>query len=189
MLKVLGVCGEMGAGKDTLADALIANDRWRVRKYSMAEPIKNIATSTFGFTPEQMEGREAKETEDPFWNITPRRFLQLVGTDMFRCVFRQDVWVKLMEMEVGAVPEGAMLVIPDIRFDNEALKVLDLGGEIIEVVRPSNPLTESDGAGHVSEKGIDRSLITRTIVNDGSKRDFQDLVVETLKGSLKRDDA
>jgi hypothetical protein len=66
------------------------------------------------------------------------------------------------------------VAITDLRYPNEAQRVLDLGGEVWEVVRPG---LVSDG--HASEQTLPRDLVTLTIENDSDVADLQ-LKVRTL---------
>jgi hypothetical protein len=74
-------------------------------------------------------------------------------------------------------PRGAFnfLCITDVRYPNEAERVLRLGGETWEIVRPG---LESDG--HSSENPLPRELVTRVIVNDGTVDDLREKVVAAL---------
>jgi hypothetical protein len=50
----------------------------------------------------------------------------------------------------------------DLRYPNEAQRILDLGGEVWEIIRPG---LSSDG--HASETPLPRELVSRRIRNDG----------------------
>jgi hypothetical protein len=52
------------------------------------------------------------------------------------------------------------IVIDDIRFDNEALLVRDMGGIVVEITRPN-----TSQMAHASEAGIARNLIDHTFDN------------------------
>ena len=107
-------------------------------------------------------------------HITGRQYLQNVGTEA-RKIFGDDFWVDqvLPNPALGRTrAEGKLmdlhgdhtdwLVITDLRFENEAQRVLDLGGEVWRVHRPG---TESDG--HASEQRLPDHLVTREIDNNG----------------------
>ena len=56
---------------------------------------------------------------------------------MFRNVWRTDVWVKLSEREiVQKLVDRRHVVVPDVRFANEAELIHRLGGALIRVARP-----------------------------------------------------
>lgn len=164
MLKPIGITGAIAAGKDTLADMLVAHESGLYTKYSLAAPMKEIAHNIFGFTKAQLTDHALKETTDEFWNITPRRFLQIMGTDMFRDVFRDDVWLKLAEKHMQNTPTQHV-VIPDIRFENEAQFIKDLGGTLVHIIRPGHE-APVEACKHSSEQGIDSKYIDYTIKND-----------------------
>jgi hypothetical protein len=161
----IGVTGAIAAGKDTFADTLVDNPCGVFEKYSLASPMKRIAMDVFGFTPEQVTDHALKETEDPFWGITPRRFLQIMGTDMFRDNFRQDVWLKLAQNHMIANPDKC-IVIPDIRFENEAIFIKDMGGILVRIIRPGYSGTTESAGSHSSEQGIPDKYVDRQIQND-----------------------
>lgn len=77
--------------------------------------------------------------------ISPRVTWQLFGTEWGRLLIDKDIWVDLM-------PEEGVVVL-DIRFDNEAKKIRELGGTIIQVYRTPDDLAEGM-SGHASEQGL-----------------------------------
>jgi dephospho-CoA kinase len=172
--KVIGVVGKIGSGKDTVADYFVNNHDYM--KYSFAIPIKDIAVNIFGFTTEQVNDHLLKEIKDDFWDITPRKFLQIVGTDMFREIFRQDVWVKMAERNITNTQKN--IIIPDIRFENEAKLVKEkYNGTIIKIIR-NNSLSSTKARQHKSEKGVNDDYIDFTIDNNYD--------MNTLTENLKR---
>lgn len=66
------------------------------------------------------------------------------------------------------------VVFDDCRFDNEGAMIWDMGGKVIEIVRPG--LTRMD---HSSEAGI--TLKDATITNDGSEPEFLHKVVNCIR--------
>lgn len=141
-------------------------------------------------TQDTPENIDALRPEGPFHDLTGRQYLQEVGTRA-RQMFGEDFWVDQVLPSLDAVvtgsigyanawlneryPDASLVSFSDLRFENEAERVLDLGGEVWEVVRPG---TESDG--HDSEQVLPRHLVTRTIVNDGSLADLEEKVAVEL---------
>jgi hypothetical protein len=69
--------------------------------------------------------------------------------------------------------DGDVLVIPDVRFPNEAERIRDVGGTLWRVVRDVRPVY-----GHVSEAGIyDVDLV---LMNDGTRADLRATVRAAL---------
>jgi hypothetical protein len=112
-------------------------------------------------------------------DLSGREYLQNFGNDA-RQLFGDTFWIDQVlptpvpEREDGTheqdnilnlqalYPEIDVVAITDLRYPNEAQRVLDLGGEVWEVVRPG---LVSDG--HASEQPLPRELVSRTIENDG----------------------
>lgn len=132
--------------------------------------------------------------------IDGREFLQRYGTEAHRDVFGEDFWVDALlpiapEHEVNVnrwqkkfiicdpatnapmMPDFA--VVTDVRFKNEAQRIKDLGGVIWEIYRPG----EGQDA-HVSEAGLPRHFIDKTIDNDASIEAFQATVNSAMTGSF-----
>jgi hypothetical protein len=106
--------------------------------------------------------------------LTGREYLQNIGNEA-RGIFGEDFWVdQVLPVAWGqgrGVSEALLqrkygdidyLLITDLRYENEAERVLTLGGEVWEVLRPD---TESDG--HASEQVLPRRYVTRQIDNSG----------------------
>ena len=164
---VIGLCGNAGTGKDSATEFLLHYPRsLRCTRFALADPIREIG-KIFGFTMEQMTDRTLKEAMDDFWKVSPRYFMQRVGTEMFRKQWRDDVWIELAhrrildlslpyEYEVG-FPKGLIgcrriIFISDIRFPNEAEFVKKIGGYVVKIQRDGFSKTGENL--HDSEKFI-----------------------------------
>ena len=180
--RLIGITGLAHVGKDTFA-LYLKKHYPQIEIESFAKPIKQIMMNYFGFTEEQVYNQELKEKEDIFWNITPRKLMQLIGTDMVRQHFRYDVWVKVFEKKFLNNP-NTFFTLADIRFDNEAQMIIDNGGIIIKIDRDCKRIETSC---HESEKGIDKNLIDITIDNNGTLDDLENSAIELLKmlGKIK----
>lgn len=118
--------------------------------------------------------------EEAEWHrITGREYLQNLGNEA-RAVFGADFWVDQVLLNPANIDERDWsqndnieeyvaeqygtdyVLITDLRYENEARRVLDCGGEVWEVLRPG---TGSDG--HASEQPLPRELVTRQIDNSG----------------------
>lgn len=125
----------------------------------------------------------------PMANITGRQYLQWMGTEA-RKIFGSDFWVdQVLPTPAGSIydpgalddmhPSTDWLLITDLRFENEAQRVLDLGGVVWRI---HHPATESDG--HDSEQTLPDSLVTWEIHNDGTLVDLADKADEALAETL-----
>jgi len=144
---IVGLCGWMGSGKDTVADYLVtAHD---FRRDSFAAALKDAIAVIFGWDREMLEGRteEARaqrEVVDRWWanrlgipHLTPRWVLQHWGTEVCRTGFHNDIWIASLENRLRNSAKNT--VISDCRFPNEIEAIKSQGGKIIWVRRGTLP--------------------------------------------------
>lgn len=101
------------------------------------------------------------------YKISPRKAYQLFGTEFGRRTICDSVWLDM-------IPDNN-LVISDVRFDNEAEYIIRNGWRIVEIVSNRSTTKESS---HDSEKGIDKSLISATITNNGTMEELKEKAKE-----------
>lgn len=84
-----------------------------------------------------------KHIPDDYWGITPRKIMQVIGTELFRHELPkhfptiQSIWVQTMERKIKSLPSSAKIVIDDVRFPDEIDLVHKLGGEVIRIISES----------------------------------------------------
>lgn len=144
---VIGICGFIGSGKDTLADYLVNFHGFR--RESFANSLKDAVSVVFGWDRELLEGRTNesrawREQVDEFWskrlnmpNLTPRYVLQYWGTEVCRRGFHDDIWVASLENRLRTTKND--IVITDCRFPNEVAAIQSVGGKVIRVKRGPEP--------------------------------------------------
>lgn len=67
-------------------------------------------------------------------------------------------------------------VITDVRFENEAIRIKELGGYIVEINRPNFFNNDS----HISEERLPDDLISYIINNNASLNQFEERVIEAV---------
>jgi hypothetical protein len=103
---ILGICGLIGAGKDTIADYLVNIHEFK--RESFATTLKDAVAHVFGWDRDLLEGRTKqsrawREQRDEWWSarlgmdITPRWVLQFWGTEVARRSFHDDIWIASLE--------------------------------------------------------------------------------------------
>ena len=174
-IRLVGLAGAAGAGKDTIATLMVV-DGWK--HVAFADPLKDICIRHLGLSRDDVYTQEGKMKFNDFWGMTNREILQRVGTEAMRNGFDKDVWVKIMELRLrDMLMCGDRVFVTDCRFGNEAGLIYRLGGVVARVERPSmrSVLTRSE-SGHSSEGGRDDGLVSFTVVNDADiprlKREF-----------------
>lgn len=149
---IIGICGLIGSGKDTIADYL--QNIHQFKRESFAHTLKDAVAAVFGWDRELLEGRtkqsrEWRETVDPWWSnrlgmphLTPRYVLQYWGTEVFRKGFHDDLWIAALENKLRASQDD--IVITDCRFPNEIRAIRAAGGVVIRVKRGPDPVWFDD---------------------------------------------
>lgn len=176
--RVIGVTGRKGNGKDTLGNYLVLNHGYK--RIAFADALKDACRCIFGFTEEQLYGN-LKETTDEFWQTSPRKVLQFVGTDLFRDHLaeimpwiNQNIWVEVVKKKIldeWKVNPNARFVITDVRFPNEIDLIRCLDGQTVRVSRPS---VNIDIDPHPSEIQIETLQVKHDILNEGTLQDLYD---------------
>jgi hypothetical protein len=144
---IIGVCGFIGSGKDTVADYLV--NLHHFRRESFANTLKDAVAAVFGWDRTMLEGRtkqarEWREQVDSWWaqrlgipHLTPRWILQHWGTEVCRKNFHDDIWIASLENKLRSSTDD--IVISDCRFPNEIAAIKAAGGRVVRVVRGAEP--------------------------------------------------
>ena len=147
MSKIIGICGFMGSGKDTIADYLVNVHGFK--RESFANSLKDAVATTFNWDREMLEGRSKqsrlwREQVDAWWakrldmpNLTPRWVLQYFGTEVVRNGFHDDMWIASLENRLAQSTDD--IVITDCRFPNELKAIRAAGGQCVRVKRGPEP--------------------------------------------------
>jgi hypothetical protein len=147
MRKLIGLTGKAGVGKTTLAEYFSDNEKFKIMSY--ATPLKEALSVMTGEDISLFTDHSLKEQEIKWIGRTPRQIMQLFGTDFVRDMIHPDFWVLRMKQELLKSQDD--IIIDDIRFDNEADLVRELGGLVIHMNR-NTPF--SVFSNHKSEKPI-----------------------------------
>ena len=117
-MRLIGIAGPARAGKDTLASYLLDNlsDDWS--RSSFADPIKEMLRA-IGVDCSD----DAKAVVSDDYGVTPRHMMQTLGTEWGRQTIDNDIWVKAF----ARLNAGECVIVPDVRFENEAALVREHG--------------------------------------------------------------
>jgi len=141
-MKLIGLVGQKQVGKDTLADFIVK--KYGYTKMSLAQPLKEACKSIFQLSNEQVNGN-LKEVPDARWNnVTPRKLLQTVGTQLFRDELikhipelnnmENTIWIHNFNLWYEK-NKDKKIVISDIRFIDEANMITNHGGTLIKITK------------------------------------------------------
>lgn len=149
---IVGISGQAGTGKDTLADLLVNYTNSMTSsladKRSFAGPLKGMLNHLFGWEPKLWEDREWKETPQAvLFGKSPRELAQTLGTEWGRNCISPKFWADRAISMARALYVYDLVVFPDVRFAEEAEQV-DI---LIHLTRGG----VSPVAQHASENGYD----------------------------------
>lgn len=175
--KLIGLTGKARSGKDTVA-AMILENAMFTTKYSFADPIRAMLK---GLGVDMNDPFWIKHKEDPIGpsGFSPRVLMQTLGTEWARAL-DENFWINLAQAKLDSL-EGCMMVVPDVRFENEAAWIRQAGGVVCHITRPDAPTV----AAHSSEAGVRYKSGDLCLVNDGTINDLYKLVMRTFFNESK----
>ena len=152
---LIGLSGAAGSGKNYVADQITAKYE-SVKQLAFADPLKQVVHHMFGIPLEDCYTEAGKNK--PTWVrwgdvymwredrrlgtaytqkesdfMTVRDLLQWVGTDLVRYNWSENHWVNLAEQRIRQSVEP-IVVVTDVRFENEANLIAAMGGTTLRVV-------------------------------------------------------
>ncbi len=175
-IPVIGIAGKARTGKDTTAKFIQAHNGGYI--YSFADPIREMLIP-FGIDMRDPFWQDHKETVIPVLNASPRRLMQTLGTEWGRELINPNIWTLMAHQKL--LHDGYGMIIPDVRFDNEAKFIRKINGVVIHLHRPDAVTVEA----HASEAGVTMLPEDYLIVNDGTLEDLQHSVRSLLDGLAK----
>ena len=205
MSKIIGLLGFINSGKGTVASQLV--NGYNFRQDSFAAGLKDACAVMFDWPRHMLEGdtkesREWREIVDPWWseqlsmpNFSPRLALQVVGTDVMRNNFHQDMWFLTLRNRIRKNPDQNV-VISDVRFPNEIKFIQEQGGTLIRVNRGPAPVWYETAILANKGNSIAKDVMAKTYAGAhlsewawvGSKIDYElnnDSTLDFLEGQVK----
>ena len=161
-MKIIGLVGKKESGKTTLAQMI---NKW----------IPKNANCYFlqfaGILKTMILKAKICDEEELYFHKTafPREMMQKIGTNIIREQIDKNFFCKKMIKELLELAkrdhpfcENTVVIIDDIRFENEAALIKDVGGVLFRIVRPN----WGDPDEHRSETEMDKIATSVTIFND-----------------------
>lgn len=195
---LIGITGYKNSGKNTVAELIAECGKelnYCVINRSFADKIKWSVARLFW---PQITMEKAIEWADHIKDSPSEIRLEcfgdiekvINGRELFqnegmggREIFGWDFWVDQLLPKYGNnwgptwedsfqnSSRADIATISDVRFDNEAARIIELGGSIWEVKRPG---WESDG--HITESLINPRHVKVTLINDGDLQELKNNV-------------
>ena len=191
-MRIIGLTGRAGAGKDTVAD--IIQSVAIVQRFAFADLLRFEAADAWGVDPRMLEQLALRRCTDPafvhfawelstFGPLKPRTVMQRWGD--FRRTADEHYFLSAAVSALNLATErGAdALLATDVRYPNEARWITLRGGVLWRVHRPGLAPIGS----HSSEVALSDIEPDATIVNDGSLDDLRRRVVDLVGQTLGTD--
>ena len=149
-MKLIGLSGKSGSGKNYLAQQVLAPLGWL--ECALADEIK-IRGAAVG----------VGSYDELFHRKPPmiRQWLQQEGTERGRQVYGEDMWVNALMARLARVKETwgfEQFVVTDVRFPNEVRAIQARGGWVFRIDAPERAAAsalEPAARAHASETALD----------------------------------
>ncbi|MBC6606858.1 hypothetical protein H8B13_08510 [Hymenobacter sp. BT188] len=179
MIHLLGISGKRGSGKDTVArliQQLQPERNWQI--LSFGDAIKAVCATLAGEAIAPYYYQDGKAQLLPIFERTRGEMLQQVGHALR--AWEPEIWVKAF---FARLPEDQFVIVPDVRFANEADPIRERGGLMLRL--EGDPLQQrGDGTrddNHPSETVMDAYPHFATIIhNNGSQEELKEQVLALL---------
>lgn len=176
---LIGLTGYAQSGKDTVASILV--EKYGYSRIAFADKIRDflyginpmVACSPTGYLQDlvNLVGWDNAKQEPQV-----RRLLQDLGISA-RELLDENIWIT---SALGNVNEGERVVVTDVRFENEAIMIKLMGGQLWRVKRVGfGPVND-----HISESELDGYKVNQIFVNNGSIEDLALLVTTRMRNAF-----
>lgn len=182
-MKIIGLSGFAGAGKDEAAKALVRQGYTRI---AFADVLRDIAVAINPYVYERADDDEDihvfrrlsnvirnygwDDAKNEFPDV--RRLLQRLGTEAGRNILGENIWVDTAFKHA----DSDKIVVTDVRFPNEAEGIRDRGGRVVRIERPgTGPRND-----HPSETSLLDYNFDAYINNNGSVEDLHRAALEVV---------
>lgn len=167
---IIGIGGLKGHGKDTLANLMQAEliqHGISVRQQRLAAPLYRAAAILMGrdlsnLSREEKEGLQLIPGEP---RSTPRNVLKTLGDEWGRQMISPDIWCSRMQKAYETMPDGYVMIVPDVRYQNELGYVITQGG--LPVWVDASRRVPSDSDDHASENSVSAEDFNYVVPNGG----------------------
>lgn len=178
---LLGFAGKAHSGKDFSADHIIQEyPNLKIAKVAFADAVRDMVRPIFDV--DDIYRRGSKEDPIDGFGVSLREILQSLGTDWGRHMISEDIWVKILDKRVAErYADYDVVIVSDIRFDNERDYVINGGGKVIRIVDPEEKREVSKFSEHMSEWGIGEGI--EGVVN--IENDFSSRYLVSLKEAFE----
>lgn len=176
---LIGIGYRAGSGKDTVANYLRSN--YAFKRAAFADRLKYVVVRLLDLNEWQEDEVFTREFKDELqdFGLTGGQILQRVGVALREAI--PGCWIACAQIKSKLVYNH--IVVTDVRFEDEAAHIKQLGGELWEVRRPVAHDT------HVSETSGTKIQWDRVIHNTGTIADLNAEVARAFADAQRKHEA
>jgi hypothetical protein len=175
---IIGLSGYARSGKDEVAKILV--EEYNYTRVAFADKIRDLLLET---NPQVKDGFRVESVVGAYgWDqakvLFPeiRNLLQRLGVGA-RQTFGDEFWIG---QAFHSMDKTSDYVITDVRFENEAMMVKLMGGQLWRIKRPGiEPVN-----GHISERELDGYKVDKILKNEGTLEELRELVRNRMEFTL-----
>lgn len=183
---VVGLHGKLESGKDTVADLiedlLVENTEVTLHRVAVADRLKDSVAAMIGIPRRELD--ELSKRDVVYGSRTLRTLLQEVGGFMrsldsefwMRAVRQRYLELQTYAAKYESIPSLQLMLLTDLRYENEAAFVREAGGIVVHVIRP----TDTPPDAHESERGIVMRAADYVLPNQFDLQELRALVAEMI---------
>lgn len=173
---LIGIGYRAGSGKDTVANYLRSNHAFK--RVAFADRLKYVVARLLDLNEWQEDEVFTLDFKDELqdFGLTGGQILQRVGVALREAI--PGCWITCAQIK--AKLEYSHIVVTDVRFEDEAAHIKQLGGELWEVRRPVAHDT------HVSETSGTKIQWDRVIHNTGTIADLNAEVARAFADAQRK---
>jgi hypothetical protein len=175
---IIGLSGYARSGKDEVAKILVED--YGYKRVAFADKIRDLLLET---NPQIKDGFRVESVVQAYgWDQAKvmfpeiRDLLQRLGVGA-RNTFGDEFWIG---QAFNSMDKTSNYVITDVRFENEAMMLKLMGGQLWRIKRPGiEPIN-----GHISERDLDGYQVDKILKNEGTLEELRTLVRSRMEFTL-----
>jgi len=135
-MKLIGLSGKLGSGKNYIAEKIIApyfKDKYNILIIGFGDQVKN-----------ELYARDLSLTYDLLYDqksYESRKKLQEYATEHGREKYNEDMWIRGVDIQIETFcrrsSKEALVIICDVRFINEAEYIKSKNGLVFRIISPN----------------------------------------------------
>lgn len=173
---LIGLAGKKGSGKSTISKIIC--DKHNAIELAFADRLKEICSIVYNVPIDYFYNPKLKNKIIEKLNITSRKLMQIIGMK-YREIGHdipeltvKNPWIYNVEEKIREIHENkedTLIVISDVRFQDEHDMIKKNGGIIIKIIRPSlNNEQSNETSNHISENSMDSFELDHIIYNSST---------------------